>query len=148
MKEIIRVEVIPEEVIPAQKIEHREYLCEICGAVFDNEDDAKEHHGNTHAAKEEREIHGYHFIRFDTPEDCQCWCDYIEHYDVVRMHWDGPGWYWQEWHQEPCLRGCCTQYNLTLHPANWLVADLNDKIDSLSTIIAEIRIGLWKEQTS
>lgn len=152
MKEIIRIEVIPEEVIPAQEIEHREYLCEICGATFDSEDDAKEHHGNTHAAKEECEIRGYHFIRFDTQEDCQCWCDYVDSFDCdsVSMHWEDPGWYWKKWYTEPCGRGCCHKNNLKIQPASWLVIDLNDKIANISTTVAELRkqLGLWQEEVS
>ena len=150
MKKVIRIENIPEQMIPAQQIECEEYQCEMCGFITEDEETAETHYGKNHTVKERRKICGHELMLFDTKEDCQAWRDTEDEllYDRIEMNWSGPGWYYVKSHNEPCSRGCCTNYIGEITHIQELIGELAHKSISLSnemhTLIKECGLDLEK----
>lgn len=100
--------------VPEEEYEQTSYVCEVCNESFWNDEDHDSHYAKEHAVKGEREVAGYKFLRFETADDYRLFHqqDSLSAIDICYREnlWAGPGWYGLKSWEEPCRRGCCTNY--------------------------------------
>jgi len=107
-------------VVPADEVTITRYGCDLCDFVADDKDTIEEHHAKEHACLEKRKAGGDDLYRFGSEEDAKSWLSgrnaLVSLYRVRGVEWAGPGWYATETWEEPCPRGCCTDFCIKLIP--------------------------------
>lgn len=160
MEPKIRTETVHVEPEEAHDYERKIYCCPVDGCGFEAEDEfASEetgqkkirlHYGDVHAVKEEREIRGVTFRRFDSTEDLTAYLDARSSNDHIidgyRLDQDlGPGWYGFEGNEEPCRRGCCSSYIINAYPAVHFELKWEDELWNVSAALDRIKTLTNKE---
>ena len=133
-----------EHVEPEEGYDYKRtfYVCEANGCTFETEEeeDYKKHYGKEHAVKEEREVCNRTFYRFETEEDQKCYVEAKDdHFSSWYADWNGPGWYGEDGRQEPCRRGCCTNYSTYLEPASFFEEKWRKERDNLNAKVDQIQ---------
>ena len=103
-----------------EDIEYEEvtYVCDAVGCAFQTKDeDESIKHAAGHAIKHTTEIDGRTFLYIETQEGMDALvasgksCDSD---DFFEGRFVGPGWYYRNRCEEPCRRGCCTNYGIRI----------------------------------
>jgi hypothetical protein len=84
------------------------WACPGCDQEFYSESEMMEHYGRTHAAKNEMVVAGHTFYKFENEFDFQAYAAAFE--DMRPGQWAGPGWYEMVCEEEPCRKGCCSDW--------------------------------------
>jgi hypothetical protein len=111
MKKTTKTVEVKEE---AYSYEACHWTCETCGYETDDEDDSKAHYGKEHSFKAKKEAGEYTFLWFATAEDYrayhQDWDAGVCELSYREDRFKEPGWYGLKTWEEPCRRGCCSNY--------------------------------------
>lgn len=115
------------------------YSCDVDGCDFttENKTESDKHYGDKHAVKVSDFIGNEFLLRFDSEEDFNAYCKAHGIRDRF-ANWHDPGWYRSYSTDEPCGRGCCSDYCGHLDPASWIGIDWQKKIKKYQDRLTEL----------
>lgn len=116
------MKVVRRHMVPAEEVETVVWQCDVPGCDFeaDDEGDLKSHFGKEHTVRATATIleddrplfsNKIELYWFEFEDHARKWLEAVTNEDYCKaryVSWSGPGWYFREYEEEPCQKGCCT----------------------------------------
>lgn len=111
------------------------YGCDSCDFEAESAEDIVKHNTEIHVVRHTRKFGSYEWIWFETDEDQKT---YMEFNGILPgSGWKGPGWYSTECEEEPCGRGCCSDWRTRMYTLDYILAQNRGKLQEAQQKVEE-----------